>query len=62
MSMNSTERKQTAEAWISACKSNNQHVIVQVGGTNLPDVLDLVSILPNLVVQPKLSSGLGTTC
>lgn len=41
MSMTLEERKATTEAWIDASKSNGIHVQVQVGGTNMPDVLEL---------------------
>lgn len=44
MSMNVEERKAVAEAWLKAAKSTKQHVMVQIGGTNLPDVLELVGI------------------
>ena len=44
MSMTESERKATAAAWVAASKSNNIHVQVQVGGTNLPDVIELVSV------------------
>lgn len=40
--MNVEERKAVAEAWLKAAKNTKQHVMVQVGGTNLPDVLELV--------------------
>lgn len=42
MSMNIDERKSVAEAWIEAAQTTKQHVMVQIGGTNLPDVLELV--------------------
>lgn len=41
MSMTLAERKATTEAWLSAAKASGIHVQVQVGGTNLPDVLEL---------------------
>ncbi|KAK3911015.1 N-acetylneuraminate lyase [Frankliniella fusca] len=41
MSMTQAERKATTEAWIAASKPTRIHVQVQVGGTNMPDVLDL---------------------
>lgn len=43
MSMNQAERKATTAAWVAASKGKNIHVQVQVGGTNFPDVLELVS-------------------
>lgn len=42
--MTVAERKATTEAWIDAARANKVHVQVQVGGTNLPDVLDLVRV------------------
>lgn len=40
--MNVDERKSVTEAWLKAAKNTKQHVMVQIGGTNLPDVLELV--------------------
>lgn len=58
------ERKETAEAWVAAAKHTNQHVMVQVGGAPLPDVLELtrhaekigvssILCLPELYFKPK---------
>lgn len=43
--MNTDERKAVTEAWLQATKSTKQHVMVQIGGTNLPDVLELVCLI-----------------
>lgn len=43
--MNVDERKLVTEAWLKATKTTKQHVMVQIGGTNLPDVLELVRFL-----------------
>jgi len=43
MTMSLQERKQLAEAWSRAAKKNGQHLVVQVGGTRLADVKELVS-------------------
>lgn len=42
MSMNVNERKQTTEEWVKAVKITKQHLMVQIGGAPLPDVLELV--------------------
>ena len=42
MSMNVKERKQVMEAWAEQCKQKKQHLMVQVGGAALPDVIKLV--------------------
>ncbi|XP_034246070.1 N-acetylneuraminate lyase-like [Thrips palmi] len=41
MSMTVAEREQTTEAWLQHGHKHGIHVQVQVGGTNLPDVLHL---------------------
>lgn len=41
MSMTVSEREQTAQAWLQHGARHGIHVQVQVGGTNLPDVLSL---------------------
>lgn len=41
-SMTTSERKLVAEAWANAVKTTKQHLMIQVGGTSLPDVLELV--------------------
>ncbi|CAD1471440.1 unnamed protein product, partial [Heterotrigona itama] len=40
--MSTSERKLVAEAWATAVKTTKQHLMIQIGGTNLPDVLELV--------------------
>lgn len=40
-SMNLLERKAIAEAWSEAVKSTKQHLMIQVGGAPLPDVIEL---------------------
>lgn len=42
MSMSVSERKQVAEAWANAVKTTKQHLMIQVGGAPLPDVIELV--------------------
>lgn len=71
MSMNTAERKATAQAWMPAVKSqkNPSHVMIQVGGTSLPDVLELakhaesikadsILCLPDLYMKPRNISEL----
>lgn len=43
-SMSVTERKLVTEAWVNAIKRTKQHLMIQVGGAPLPDVIELVSI------------------
>ncbi|KAG9432537.1 N-acetylneuraminate lyase [Apis mellifera carnica] len=40
-SMSLIERKLVAEAWANAVKTTKQHLMIQVGGASLPDVLEL---------------------
>ena len=40
--MSVNERKEIAEAWSETAKKNGQHFIVQVGGTSLAGVKELV--------------------
>uniref|UniRef100_A0A1Y1KH54 N-acetylneuraminate lyase n=2 Tax=Photinus pyralis TaxID=7054 RepID=A0A1Y1KH54_PHOPY len=42
-SMTTKERKLVTEVWMEQCKSRKQHLMVQVGGTSLPDVLSLAA-------------------
>lgn len=44
MSMSVEERKAVTEAWVEAVKVTKQHLMVQVGGAPLPDVIELVLI------------------
>ncbi|XP_016841820.1 N-acetylneuraminate lyase-like isoform X1 [Nasonia vitripennis] len=64
MAMSTEERIQVAEAWSEAVKETKQHLMVQVGGTNLQDVKKLAShaqniransilCLPELYYKPK---------
>ena len=40
--MTVTERKKVTEEWVKAVKKTDQHLMVQIGGAPLPDVLELV--------------------
>lgn len=42
MSMNVYERKKIADAWANAVIATKQHLMVQIGGAPLPDVIELV--------------------
>nr|XP_034174311.1 N-acetylneuraminate lyase-like [Osmia lignaria] len=63
-SMSTSERKLVAEAWSNAVKTTKQHLMVQVGGAPLPDVLELakhaesikadsILCLPELYFKPS---------
>ncbi|XP_011307907.1 N-acetylneuraminate lyase-like [Fopius arisanus] len=41
MSMSVDERKHVAESWANTVKETNQHLMIQVGGAPLPDVIEL---------------------
>lgn len=41
--MSVTERQLIAEAWAKEVKKTKQHLMIQVGGTSLPNVIELVS-------------------
>lgn len=41
-SMNTEERKLVTEAWAQVCTQTQQHLMVQIGGACLPDVIELV--------------------
>ncbi|XP_076629686.1 N-acetylneuraminate lyase isoform X2 [Colletes latitarsis] len=67
--MSVTERKLITEAWASAVKRTKQHLMVQVGGAPLPDVLELakhaesikadsILCLPELYFKPTTSDQL----
>lgn len=43
MSMSVAERKLVTEVWVKAAKSTKQHLMIQIGGAPLPDVIELVS-------------------
>ncbi|XP_068972608.1 N-acetylneuraminate lyase-like isoform X2 [Bombus flavifrons] len=68
-SMTTSERKLVAEAWANAVKTTKQHLMIQVGGTSLPDVLELakhaenikadsILCLPELYFSPSTSQQL----
>lgn len=42
--MSVPERKLVTEAWATAVKTTKQHLMVQVGGGPLPEVLELVRV------------------
>ncbi|XP_012225268.1 N-acetylneuraminate lyase-like [Linepithema humile] len=54
MLMSVTERKLIAEAWAKAVKKTRQHLMIQVGGTSLPDVIELAKHAENLHVDSIL--------
>ncbi|KAF7997416.1 hypothetical protein HCN44_005987 [Aphidius gifuensis] len=69
MSMAVTERKQVAEAWAEAVKVTKQHLMIQIGGASLPDVVELakhaekinaesILCLPELYYKPTESKQL----
>ncbi|XP_063919391.1 N-acetylneuraminate lyase-like [Zophobas morio] len=69
MSMNVAERKKVTEEWVKAVKKTNQHLMVQIGGAPLPDVLELAKhaesvgvhsllCLPDLYNKPTTSTDL----
>lgn len=41
-SLTVNERKSLCEEWSKAVKTTKQHLMVQIGGAPLPDVLELV--------------------
>lgn len=41
-SLSLVERKQLSEEWAKAVKITGQHLMIQIGGAPLPDVLELV--------------------
>ncbi|XP_029162764.1 N-acetylneuraminate lyase-like [Nylanderia fulva] len=48
MTMSVNERKLVTEAWVRATKSTKQHLMIQVGGAPLPDVIKLAKHAENL--------------
>ncbi|KAJ8925400.1 hypothetical protein NQ315_009232 [Exocentrus adspersus] len=54
MSMTVTERKSVVEEWAKIVKTTNQHLMVQVGGCPLPDVLELAKHAEQLGVDSLL--------
>lgn len=53
-SLSVAERKATATAWANAVKTTKQHLMIQVGGTTLPDVLELAKHAESLKVDSLL--------
>ncbi|XP_011881215.1 PREDICTED: N-acetylneuraminate lyase-like isoform X2 [Vollenhovia emeryi] len=53
-SMSIAERKLVTEAWVKATKETKQHLMVQVGGAPLPDVIELVKHASKLNVDSML--------
>ncbi|XP_060535454.1 N-acetylneuraminate lyase-like isoform X2 [Cylas formicarius] len=69
MSMNLDERKMLIEAWAKTVKVTHQHLMVQVGGTCPPNVLELARhaencgadsllCLPEIYYKPKTTKEL----
>lgn len=54
MSLNVQERKLSAEKWKEIVTKTKQHLMVQIGGTCLPDVLELARHANNLAVDSIL--------
>ncbi|KAL0119243.1 hypothetical protein PUN28_009672 [Cardiocondyla obscurior] len=54
MSMSITERKLVAESWAEAVKETKQHLMIQVGGAPLPDVIELAKHARSLRVDSIL--------
>jgi len=54
MSMSVAERKLVAETWAKATKETKQHLMVQVGGAPLPDVIELAKHASSLSVNSIL--------
>ncbi|KAJ8673900.1 hypothetical protein QAD02_005162 [Eretmocerus hayati] len=68
-SLTTIERKQVAEAWLAAVGKTKQHLMVQVGGTNLTEVRELAAhaekigvdsllCLPDLYFKPTSAEDL----
>ncbi|XP_024881133.1 N-acetylneuraminate lyase-like [Temnothorax curvispinosus] len=49
MSISVAERKLVTEAWVKAVKETKQHLMIQVGGAPLPDVIELVGVITNTI-------------
>ncbi|XP_071558042.1 N-acetylneuraminate lyase-like isoform X2 [Temnothorax nylanderi] len=54
MSMSVAERKLVADAWVKAANETKQHLMVQVGGAPLPDVIELAKHASSLNVDSIL--------
>jgi N-acetylneuraminate lyase len=48
MSMSVAERKLITKTWVKAVKKTKQHLMIQVGGAPLPDVIELVGVIINI--------------
>lgn len=44
-SLSVAERKTITEAWVNVSKKTKLHIMVQVGGAPLPDVIELVRLM-----------------
>lgn len=45
MSLRMSDKKKLVEEWVRVGKERDLHVMVQVGGASLPDVLEMVRFL-----------------
>ncbi|XP_077267232.1 N-acetylneuraminate lyase [Temnothorax americanus] len=54
MSISVAERKLVTEAWVKAVKKTKQHLMIQVGGAPLPDVIELAKHANSLNVDSML--------
>ncbi|XP_025987091.2 N-acetylneuraminate lyase isoform X2 [Solenopsis invicta] len=54
MSMSVVERKLITETWVKAVKETKQHLMIQVGGAPLPDVIELAKHASSLSVDSIL--------
>ncbi|XP_014468637.1 PREDICTED: N-acetylneuraminate lyase-like isoform X2 [Dinoponera quadriceps] len=52
--MSVNERKLIAEAWVKVVKETKQHLMIQVGGASLPDVIELAKHAESLHVDAIL--------
>ncbi|XP_069360526.1 N-acetylneuraminate lyase-like [Maniola hyperantus] len=55
MSLSVADRKKIADAWVKAGKSHWLHIMVQVGGAPLPDVLELARYCSEIGVDSLLT-------
>jgi len=46
--MSVAERKLITEIWVKTVKETKQHLMIQVGGAPLPDVIELVGVITNI--------------
>ncbi|XP_071628586.1 LOW QUALITY PROTEIN: N-acetylneuraminate lyase-like [Temnothorax longispinosus] len=54
MSISVAERKLVTEVWVKAVKETKQHLMIQVGGAPLPDVIELAKHASSLNVDSML--------